>query len=80
MTGQIVYVVMIGAHPQAAATTLEAAQADAVASETQFRTPEELRWDEHPDGWRLMIRTGGRGRFAWTQRWVAAVPQIGGAR
>lgn len=29
MTVQTVYVVMIGAHPQAAATTLEAAQADA---------------------------------------------------
>lgn len=79
MTALTGYVVMIGNLPIAVASSLRAAQADAVEAETRHGTPLELRWDEHrPGEWRLMSRRGGRGRFAWTQRWVSAVPQVGG--
>ncbi|MEV4232382.1 hypothetical protein AB0J81_36000 [Streptomyces bobili] len=70
------YVVMIGTLPTAAASTLEAAQANAFEAEKPYISEgAEIRWDEHRPGsaWRLMTRPKGR-RFAWTQRWVAAVP------
>ncbi|MDH6224300.1 hypothetical protein [Streptomyces sp. MJP52] len=74
-----VYVITIGAAPLAAATTLKAAQADALARETQYKRPgeHEYRWDEAGPGevWRLMSRSTSRGgRMAWTQWAVHAVP------
>jgi hypothetical protein len=77
------FVVMIGSRPLAVAPSLESARAEAEANETRYGTP-ELRWDEHrPGEWRLMSRRTGRGRYSWTQYWVAAVPTLtteGGAR
>jgi hypothetical protein len=79
----LAFVVMGGQYPLATAATLEAAQAAAYSRESQYRPDGESRWDEHgTDAWRLMRRSGNRGRFAWTQYWVAAVPALtaGGAR
>ena len=75
------FVVMSGDAPKAVADTLEAAQAHAVAMETQYRQDAELRWDEYqpeyqPGVWRLMSRTGGRGRFGWSCYAVHTVPRI----
>ncbi|NYV73106.1 hypothetical protein [Streptomyces sp. UH6] len=74
-----VYVVTIGDIPLAAATTLKAAQANALAQETRYDKPGEFehRWDEYRPGktWRLMSRsTSRKGRMAWTQCAVHAVP------
>ncbi|MFH8405539.1 hypothetical protein ACH4FX_12300 [Streptomyces sp. NPDC018019] len=75
------YVVMTGSIPLGTAASLEAAQAHAEAEATRYGTTRELRWDVHYAGCRLMSRTGGRGRFSWSQYWVAEVPVIvsGGA-
>jgi hypothetical protein len=78
------YVITIGAIPLAAATTLEAAQAEALAHETRYDKPGKVehRWDEYLPGrvWRLMSRpTGHRGRMSWTQYAVRAVPQVDAA-
>jgi len=73
------FVVMIGDTPLAVASSLETAQAEAVRRKTEYGTTHTLRWDEHRPGeqWRLMSRYGDRGRFSWTQYWVAAVPVVG---
>jgi hypothetical protein len=71
---------MIGGLPTAAAPSLEAAQANAFEDEKRYlQQGAETRWDEHRPGkeWRFMSRPEGRRRFAWTQRWVAAVPTVG---
>lgn len=72
------YVVMLGRQPLAAASSLEAAQADAEEGEKRYAMKGESRWDEYRPGkeWRLMSRPEGHRRFAWTQYWVAAVPGL----
>lgn len=74
MTEMTEYVVMSGDRPVAVADTLDAAQKEA-ARQAALRPGTESRWDRHHTGWRLMSRTGGRGRFAWTMFWVVAVPR-----
>lgn len=77
------FVVMIGDQPLASADSLKAAQSEAFSRESKHRSDGESRWDEHRAGsWRLMRRSSGRARFAWTQYWVAVVPAVaeGGAR
>jgi hypothetical protein len=71
------FVVMIGTLPTGAASTLDAAKANAFEAEKRY-IPEsaETRWDECRGQWRLMSRPKGRPRFAWTQRWVATVPTV----
>lgn len=75
------FVLMIGTFPLVVALSLGASQAEAVARYSRYGAQPELRWDAHRDGLRLMSRSGGRGRFSWTQYWVATVPTItdGGA-
>jgi len=81
-----VYVLMIGDRPTAAATTLQAAQAQGIAAETRHGDPHrrELRWDApRSDEWRLMGRRRdengvARGRWSWTQRAIHAVPSADG--
>lgn len=76
MSDETAYVVMLGGRPLAAATTLDAAKDDAEEAEVEYRTG-ETRWDEHrPGEWRLMRRAEGRGRFSWSQYWVAEVPNL----
>jgi hypothetical protein len=77
MSAPPTYVVMIGGLPTAAASTLEAAQADAFEAERRYLAADtETRWTEHYPGreWRFMSRPKGRRRFAWTRRWIAVVP------
>ncbi|NYV73657.1 hypothetical protein [Streptomyces sp. UH6] len=74
-----VYVITIGDTPSIAATTLEAAVASALAEKSRYDKPGEItyRWDEYLPGqvWRLMSRsTSRKGRMAWTQYAVHAVP------
>jgi len=81
MSAKTAYVVMIGQYPTAAASSLEAAQADGLASEQQYlKEGTETRWTEHRPGkeWRLMSRDESRRRFSWTERWVSAVPTVEG--
>lgn len=74
------YVATSGDRPTTAGTDLNTVQAAVMATETRYTHPgRELWWDEHaPDTWRLMSRTGGKGRWAWTQRAVHAVPTAEG--
>ena len=74
------YVATSGDRPTTAGTNLPTVQASVMATETRYTHPDrELRWDEVSEGeWRLMSRTGGRGRWAWTQRAVHAVPTAEG--
>lgn len=76
-TNPTAFVVMAGTNPVASAISLKAAQAEAYSRESQYFAEGESRWDEYgADSWRLMRRRTGRGRFSWTQYWVAAVPAI----
>lgn len=72
------YVVTIGGRPQAAATTLATAQADAEQRETRYEYPgREFRWDRlREDQWQLMSRIGPNGQFAPTGRAVRTVPLL----
>ncbi|MFE2850645.1 hypothetical protein ACFXJO_05855 [Streptomyces lavendulae] len=82
-TNPTAFVAMVGDRPLASADTLAAAQSEALSREAQYRSGGEYRWDEYgTDSWRLMRRSEGRPRFAWTQYWVAVVPSIskGGSR
>lgn len=73
------YVVMLGDRPLATADNLKDAQAHAETDARRYSGP-EFRWSEHHTGLRLTSREPGRRRFAWTNHWIAAVPQIGGGR
>ena len=70
------FVVMFGSRPQAVASSLEAARAETVRREEVKQQGLELRWDEHPRGWRLMSRQSDKRRFAWTNRWVAEAVEV----
>ncbi|MEC3993960.1 hypothetical protein VSR01_10565 [Actinacidiphila sp. DG2A-62] len=70
------FVVTVAESPNAAAASLDAAKAHAVAHETRYSSP-ELRWDEYRPGvWRLMSRYDGFRRFSWSQVAVHAVPEV----
>lgn len=72
------YVVMYGDSPREVALVLWTAQANALAFASKYDRDEarpEYRWDEHRTGtWRLLNRSPGRKRFAWTYVAVHEVP------
>ncbi|WP_181785364.1 hypothetical protein [Streptomyces phytophilus] len=79
MSAASTFVVMMSGGPLAAASTLDAAKDDAEKSEAAYAVKGETRWDEYrPGEWRLMRRAVGRRRFAWSQYWVAEVPDVSG--
>ncbi|MFD3520490.1 hypothetical protein [Streptomyces sp. NPDC058653] len=75
------FVLLIGEFALAVASSPKVLQVEAITRASQYGSPAEYRWDEHHNGLRLMSRRGGRGRFSWTQYWVATVPTLteGGA-
>lgn len=81
MTDQTAYVVMRDRTPTAVATTLESAQAAAIAAHSEHltSTTREYRWDptEWPEGALVLkTRTGSTGRFVKADWSVVPVPHI----
>lgn len=72
------YVVTIGDRPVSAAFVLWTAQEQALARATRYQpedTRPEYRWQDHDFGaTRLMSRSQGAKRFAWTGYAVHEVP------